>query len=76
MEQRERDNEERKIELSKKRKCLQEIIKIKGNWIVTICGKKVEQLTDDDLDKIKESILKDEKGRLENRVRDNIFNRE
>jgi len=33
-------------------------------------------LTDEDLDGIKESILKDEKGRLENKVKDNISNRE
>jgi len=66
----------KKVELNKKKKLIQEIIKIKNNWLVTIGGKKVEHLNDDEIGNIEEKILKDEKARLENKVKENIENKE
>jgi hypothetical protein len=58
----------KKIELNKKKKILSEIIKIKGNIIVSINGKKIENLTDDELYLISEKKLKEEKNLIEAKI--------
>lgn len=75
-EEAQQNMEMRKIELNKKRKIINEMVKIKGNWIVTISGKKIEQLNEEDLEKLSEKFLKDEKSRLEIKVRENMQNKE
>lgn len=52
------------------------MIKTKGNNNVTIGGKKLEHLKDEDLKDISEKVLKDEKLKLEIKIKENLENKE
>jgi hypothetical protein len=49
---------------------------MKGKEVVQIAGKRIEQLTDEALDRVTEKTLKDEKMKLEIRIKENLQNKE
>lgn len=55
---------------------INDIVKIKGNFAVSISGKRIEQLTDDDLDRVTEKKLKEEKTKIEIKIKENLQNKE
>ena len=61
----------RKIEINKKKKQIQDILKAKGNLTIMILGKRIENLNDNDIEKLTEKNLKEERTKLDNRLKEN-----
>ncbi len=49
---------------------------MKNNVVLVIQGKKIELLNDQDIDRLDEKILKEERGVLEQKLKENLENKD
>jgi hypothetical protein len=75
MERREKEAELIELSIKKKEKILQDILKIKGNQIVKIDGKRLEQFKREELIAVEESTLTELKSMIQNREKENVENK-